>query len=142
MVLDAFINSRNTLAVLDPRLELTVEAERGGEQVAYHIISRPDALLLYNMGGKLVNLVVEATLRSPHYTPLEWLAAEALAAYYSNLLPTIILLVRPEETIGIPLTTELQDRLLRLLHQGPRAKPTPQLCANCDLRSVCPNPLV
>jgi len=118
-----------------------------------HIIinAKPDLYVLWDAGGKLINLVVEVTARSLAYIPREWLVAEMLGFYIRNLRPTFALLVQLGQNTKIrvwilPLTTSLFRELMKLMLSGPtsleRARLRESLCYNCDLRNVCPSPLV
>ena len=137
-VRNIFLNEQRTLANLDPKLTYNVKI---GED--WHtIVAVPDLLVLYDLGGEPVNLVIEVTLRGKKYAPIEWLASYAVGAYLENMRPTFVLLVTPEETKILPLTTGLLQKLLnRLKYPPPTREPNLSLCTNCDLRQLCPSPL-
>ena len=105
------------------------------------LVVKPDAYKIWITSRGPVNLVVEATTRSKKMIPREWLTSYNLGLYLQNLRPTFTLLVTPEEVGILPLSTRDVEKLKNLLYRPPKIKPTPWLCSNCDLRSVCGNPL-
>ena len=146
IVKEWFMNQGNALYVGEDAIEYSVKLGEGGGYVT--IVSRPDLYVLWDAHGRPINLVVEVTARGSAYVPEEWLAAEMLGLYVRNLRPTFALLVRFEAAearawVGVlPLSTALLERLKRLMLSGTKRRPTMNLCYNCDLRAVCPSPLV
>ena len=133
----SLLNDRQTVAELVEEIRYYVKIRGEWRE----IVVRPDSRFLYMLNDTLINLIVETTTRSPTHIPIEWLASYAVGSYIENLRPTFILLATPHQTSILPLTSKLQEKLLKRLEHPPRRKPTPSLCMNCDLRQVCDNPL-
>jgi len=106
------------------------------------VVVRPDGYALIKVSNSLANLVIEVTTRSLKYVPSEWLVAYMVPFYITNLQPTFTLLVTPLQTQIYPLSTHAMTGLEKLLKSPPEARVDPQTCYNCDLRSVCPQPVV
>lgn len=127
-----------SILMISPSPEYKLSIDIAGEW--REIVARPDLEVALGVGGGIVNLVVETTTRKT--VPSEWLAVYALGAYLKNMRPTIILLVTPGEIKGLPLSTQLLKTLDRLRSSPPTGGPQPWMCANCDLRPVCPEPYI
>ena len=126
-------------------IEYTIRLDENERYVT--LIAKPDLYVLWDANGKLVNLVVEVTTRSLAHIPREWLVAEMLGLYIRNLRPTFTLLIQLEQSTKLwarvlPLSIPLFRELRRLLSSGTKREPTQSLCYNCDLRVVCPSPLI
>ncbi len=106
------------------------------------LVLKPDVYVLWSTPRGPVNLAVEVTTRLSTYIPEEWLSAYALGLYIENLRPSFTILVTPERVSILPLSTGNVNKLKNLIDNGNKRKPTPSLCYNCDLRHICPNPLV
>ena len=106
------------------------------------LVLKPDITILWAGPRGPVNIVVEVTTRGHSHIPIEWLTAYMIGVYIRNLRPTLTLLVTPEEASILPLSSKNLDKLKKLIDKGSMRDPTPSLCYNCDLRQICPNPLV
>ena len=106
------------------------------------LVLKPDITILWASPRGPVNIIVEATTRGHSHIPIEWLTAYMIGVYIRNLRPTFTLLVTPEAANILPLSSKHLDKLKKLIDKGSMRDPTPSLCYNCDLRQICPNPLV
>jgi len=108
------------------------------------IVIKPDGYALFNTHTPHgpVNLLIEATTRSPNYIPDEWLTSYMIPYYLNNLRSTFVLLVTPFETQIYPLTIRGLKKFERLLRSPLKRDVNPQTCSNCDLRSICPEPII
>lgn len=136
-----FAKSQNTIQMMrEEPIEYSVHPSWSETPVV--LVLKPDIFVLWNSPVGPVNLVVEVTTRRSSHIPEEWLTACMLGLYIRNLRPTFTLLVTPEEAKILLLTTRGVENLGKLIEKGSRRKPTPSLCYNCDLRQICPSPLV
>ena len=146
IVEELFDGNTNAQYVGKDAVEYTIKLGDGESYIT--LVAKPDLYVLWNADGKLINLVVEVTTRSLAHIPREWLAAEMLGFYIRSLRPTFTLLIQFEtskimiRTGVLPLSVALFKELKRLILNGTKRKPTLSLCYNCDLRVVCPSPLV
>ncbi|MGC8997612.1 MAG: hypothetical protein ACP5GN_07460 [Fervidicoccaceae archaeon] len=151
---EEWLNEKNSKVLYkerEPSIEYSMTFDNIGRKVT--IVAKPDFYVLWEAEisrsedrSNLVNLIIEVTMRSKSHIPKEWLAAEMLGAYLGNLRPTFSVLIRPEEERieikALPLSTHLEKSLESLFTRGPKREATPSLCYNCDLRAVCPEPLM
>ena len=138
-----FKKSTHTLHILPGKatpIEYSVRPSWSNEPIILTL--KPDLYVLWNTSRGPINLAIEVTTRIPTHIPEEWLTAYALGLYIRNLRPSFTVLATPEQVSILPLSTRNIDELKKLIDGKSRKKPTPSLCYNCDLRQVCPNPLV
>jgi hypothetical protein len=143
IVRELFDQMREAISIYQGKdAEIEYSVKPGRDNIIYRFVLRPDLYVLWSSRYGLVNIVVEVTTRVPTHIPSEWLTAYSLGYYIRNLRPTFTLLITPGEAKILPLSTKHVENLWKLINGGTRRKPTPSLCYNCDLRTVCPEPLV
>ncbi len=141
IVAEWFDRSQRTLYMKrEEIIEYSVQPSWKDEYIT--LVMRPDIYVLWSTSYGPVNLAIEVTTRPATHISKEWLTAYILGLYIRNLRPSFALLATPEQVSILCLTTRDVRKLRLLIYNGSRRKPTPSLCYNCDLRQVCPNPLI
>lgn len=139
---DWFTESQHTLYMnRDERIEYSIHLDRDNRLIGF--VLKPDIYVLWSTPVGPINLAVEVTTRcNRYYIPEEWLVAYSLGLYLRNLRPSFTLLVTLESIAVLPLSSKGVRKLQRLIEKGTNREPTPSLCHHCDLRQICPSPLV
>ncbi len=128
----------------EPRIEYSIKSEQHRKII--EVILKPDIYILWKTRANPINLVVEVTTRQKTHIPIEWLTAYLLGVYIHNMKPSFLILVTlgeaSLEVSSLALTTYLVKKLKKLIEYGADRELTMSLCYNCDLRTLCPSPLV
>ncbi len=142
IVREELSKKKNIILYKDNKALIEYSIKQEGDNNPITLVLKPDIYvqLITNTGP--VNLAIEVTTRYHTHTPEEWLTAYSLGLYIRNLRPSFTMLITPEQVSILPLSKERTRKLKKLIEKGPTRNPTPSLCYNCDLREICPSPLV